>query len=202
MARLHLTLGTDACGVRFRCSRASWSSRRRHILRTQARGCCRGSTSNLGHGANADSGQGTRRHCASRDCGCHRRRRIVRANSLNRHWNPRRAMALPRRGNHGAWTFEFSPIGPQRRCSLVLFAALLVVPSLTERATGSHAIALFDAFYRSGALVFGGAMLCCRCCKRTSSTRDGCRTKRSMAPIACLSSSNLARPRRGFRDQQ
>ncbi|TPK62599.1 MULTISPECIES: chromate efflux transporter [unclassified Mesorhizobium] len=40
--------------------------------------------------------------------------------------------------------------------SLALFAVLLVVPSLTERATGSHAIAFFDAFYRSGALVFGG----------------------------------------------
>jgi len=40
--------------------------------------------------------------------------------------------------------------------SLALFAALLVVPSLIERATGSHAVALFDAFYRSGALVFGG----------------------------------------------
>ncbi|RYY72763.1 MAG: chromate efflux transporter, partial [Comamonadaceae bacterium] len=39
---------------------------------------------------------------------------------------------------------------------LVLFAALLVALPLLARATGSHVAALFDAFYRSGALVFGG----------------------------------------------
>ncbi|GGC66470.1 chromate efflux transporter [Chelatococcus reniformis] len=36
------------------------------------------------------------------------------------------------------------------------FAALLVLPPALAGATGSQAIALFDAFYRSGALVFGG----------------------------------------------
>ena len=40
--------------------------------------------------------------------------------------------------------------------ALALFAALLLVPPLLTAATGSHGLALFDAFYRSGALVFGG----------------------------------------------
>jgi len=40
--------------------------------------------------------------------------------------------------------------------ALALFAALLLLPPLLAAATGSHGLALFDAFYRSGALVFGG----------------------------------------------
>lgn len=40
--------------------------------------------------------------------------------------------------------------------ALALFAALFVIPSLLWTATGHQAIALFDTFYRSGALVFGG----------------------------------------------
>jgi chromate transporter len=41
--------------------------------------------------------------------------------------------------------------------SLVLFAALLFLPPIIDRATSAPgALALFDAFYRSGALVFGG----------------------------------------------
>jgi len=40
--------------------------------------------------------------------------------------------------------------------ALVLFAALFLVPPFAAAATGSQALALFDAFYRSGALVFGG----------------------------------------------
>jgi chromate transporter len=40
--------------------------------------------------------------------------------------------------------------------ALVLFAALLLIPPVLVPATGSQALALFDAFYRSGALVFGG----------------------------------------------
>jgi chromate transporter len=39
---------------------------------------------------------------------------------------------------------------------LLLFAALLVLPPLLGAASGDQALALFDAFYRSGALVFGG----------------------------------------------
>ena len=40
--------------------------------------------------------------------------------------------------------------------ALGLFAVLLLLPPLVAGATGSHMLALFDAFYRSGALVFGG----------------------------------------------
>ncbi|RAI54539.1 chromate transporter [Roseicella frigidaeris] len=40
--------------------------------------------------------------------------------------------------------------------ALVLFAAFLLLPPLLKGATGAQAVALFDAFYRSGALVFGG----------------------------------------------
>jgi chromate transporter len=40
--------------------------------------------------------------------------------------------------------------------ALGLFAALLLLSPVVTAATGSHALALFDAFYRSGALVFGG----------------------------------------------
>ncbi|EJZ18077.1 chromate efflux transporter [Rhizobium sp. Pop5] len=40
--------------------------------------------------------------------------------------------------------------------ALALFAAFFLVPPSLASATGHQAIALFDAFYRSGALVFGG----------------------------------------------
>jgi chromate transporter len=40
--------------------------------------------------------------------------------------------------------------------ALALFSLLLVVPPLLVAANPSHGLALFDAFYRSGALVFGG----------------------------------------------
>jgi chromate transporter len=40
--------------------------------------------------------------------------------------------------------------------ALVLFAVLLLIPPALATATGSQAFALFNAFYRSGALVFGG----------------------------------------------
>jgi chromate transporter len=40
--------------------------------------------------------------------------------------------------------------------AIALFAALLLIPPAVATATGSQAVALFDAFYRSGALVFGG----------------------------------------------
>jgi chromate transporter len=40
--------------------------------------------------------------------------------------------------------------------ALCLFAMLLLLTPLVAAATGSHALAMFDAFYRSGALVFGG----------------------------------------------
>jgi chromate transporter len=40
--------------------------------------------------------------------------------------------------------------------ALLLFAVLLLATPLVATASGSHGLALFDAFYRSGALVFGG----------------------------------------------
>jgi chromate transporter len=40
--------------------------------------------------------------------------------------------------------------------ALALFAALLLIPPALAAATGSQGFALFNAFYRSGALVFGG----------------------------------------------
>jgi chromate transporter len=40
--------------------------------------------------------------------------------------------------------------------ALALFAALLLLTPFVAGATGSHMLALFDAFFRSGALVFGG----------------------------------------------
>ena len=40
--------------------------------------------------------------------------------------------------------------------ALVLFFALLIVLPVLARTTASHAVALIDAFYRTGALVFGG----------------------------------------------
>jgi chromate transporter len=40
--------------------------------------------------------------------------------------------------------------------SLAVFVALLIVPAILMASTRSQAVALFQAFYRSGALVFGG----------------------------------------------
>lgn len=51
------------------------------------------------------------------------------------------------------------PISLGRRagaCCLALFVALLVGLPLAARASGSHALGIADAFYRAGALVFGG----------------------------------------------
>ncbi len=41
-------------------------------------------------------------------------------------------------------------------CALVLFGILLILAPVLSRMSGSQALALFDAFFRSGALVFGG----------------------------------------------
>jgi len=40
--------------------------------------------------------------------------------------------------------------------AFALFLSLFILPSLLAAGTGSQAVALFDAFYRSGAMVFGG----------------------------------------------
>jgi chromate transporter len=51
---------------------------------------------------------------------------------------------------------NFPVTRPAGVVALVLFAALLLIPPVVTNATGSQALALFNAFYRSGALVFGG----------------------------------------------
>lgn len=61
--------------------------------------------------------------------------------SAMRHANPVREFPITHRAGAGA---------------LILFAALLVVPPLLAAATHDPRLALFDAFFRSGALVFGG----------------------------------------------
>ncbi|MGO4559322.1 chromate efflux transporter [Mesorhizobium sp. 2RAF21] len=49
------------------------------------------------------------------------------------------------------------PVGRRAAiAALVLSVVLLVLPPLLGAWTGSHLLAFFDAFYRSGALVFGG----------------------------------------------
>ena len=50
--------------------------------------------------------------------------------------------------------------------ALVLLAALFLIPLLIAGGGGYKAVALFEAFYRSGALVFGGVTSCCPCFKR------------------------------------
>ncbi len=63
-------------------------------------------------------------------------------------------------GGRGAQIpFHAPPVPLSRRTGVLLlaaFAALLVVPPILAPATGFQGLALFDAFYRSGALVFGG----------------------------------------------
>ena len=49
------------------------------------------------------------------------------------------------------------PVTPLRGgIALAVFAALLLIPPAVATATGSQALSVFDAFYRSGAFVFGG----------------------------------------------
>lgn len=52
--------------------------------------------------------------------------------------------------------FAFPVSRPVGVAALVLFFVLLLGLPVAAAALGSHAVALFDAFYRSGALVFGG----------------------------------------------
>ncbi|MFS8036151.1 chromate efflux transporter [Xanthobacter sp. AM11] len=56
----------------------------------------------------------------------------------------------------GAMRLRFS-LSPRLGAALLaLFAALLVLPPLLASGTAFQGVAVFDAFYRSGALVFGG----------------------------------------------
>ena len=67
----------------------------------------------------------------------------------------------------GLWLCQGAPVAVSgtlvfsvsRRASiaaLITFAVLLGLPPIVASITGDHGIALFDAFYRSGAMVFGG----------------------------------------------
>ena len=60
--------------------------------------------------------------------------------------------APPSKAGHVAITFS-RRLGA---ASLILFFALLIGLPFVARATGVHAVALFDSFYRAGSLVFGG----------------------------------------------
>jgi len=55
--------------------------------------------------------------------------------------------------------------------SLTLFAALLFGLPLLATATCDHTIEVISSFYRSGSLVFGGGMWCCRCCNKRRAAR-------------------------------
>ena len=70
---------------------------------------------------------------------------------------------------------------------LSLFFALLVGSPLWARLFSGPIVAMVDAFYRAGSLVFGGDMSCCRCCKPRSCRPAGSATK--------LSSRAMVRPR-------
>ncbi|MFG0285944.1 MAG: chromate efflux transporter [Phycisphaerales bacterium JB039] len=63
----------------------------------------------------------------------------------------RRAVHLPRPGAHEGVRGHAPAIA-----SLLLFGLLLLAAPAAARATGSQSLAVFDAFYRSGSLVFGG----------------------------------------------
>jgi len=70
---------------------------------------------------------------------------------------------------------------------LSLVFALLVGSPLWARLFSGPIVAMVDAFYRAGSLVFGGDMSCCRCCKPRSCRPAGSATK--------LSSRAMVRPR-------
>ena len=80
----------------------------------------------------------------------------------------------------------------------ILFFALLGLLPAAVALTGSHAMALFDSFYRSGALVFGAAMWCCRCCGPRWFPRAGCPTAIFLPAMdwrrPCPARSSLSRP--------
>jgi len=66
-------------------------------------------------------------------------------------------LALPRVEEPTSQVSTPSLVGrPIGVATLVLFFALLIALPVAAAATGSHAVALIDAFYRAGALVFGG----------------------------------------------
>lgn len=64
---------------------------------------------------------------------------------------------LQKQKNDGAVWQSLFPISKRvGGFSLLLFVGLLVALPLLKEATGSHWVAMFDSFYRSGSFVFGG----------------------------------------------
>jgi len=63
---------------------------------------------------------------------------------------------------------EHAPIKVSRRvgvAALAAFCGLLFGLPILRGLTDSQAIAMIEAFYRSGALVFGSGTWCCHCCR-------------------------------------
>ena len=68
---------------------------------------------------------------------------------------------------------------------LVVFFVLLGGLPLLAAAVPVHGLAVFDAFFRTGSLVFGGGHVgCCRCCRRRSCRRAGSATTASLQAMA------------------
>ena len=86
--------------------------------------------------------------------------------------------------------------------ALVLFAALLLIPPVLVPATGFQALALFDAFYRSGASSLAAAMSCFRYCRLKWLRRDGSPTSCSWLVMGLhkryLGPCSLSRPISGL----
>jgi chromate transporter len=136
----HRAFGADPACLRSQRGGVCWPGRRRTPAWAQARGCCRGGASCLGHDANAHAGSRegddrAGRHRCRRD-----RRWIIRADRGDCARRGRRSSPLPWRTRPTVGT---------------VFAALFLVPLVISGSAG-QAVALFEAFYRSGALVFGG----------------------------------------------
>ncbi len=75
---------------------------------------------------------------------------VIAAGGLAGWWLYRRTAAAATAPTEAAGRHRFAA------AALVLFAALLVALPALASATHSHALSVFDAFYRSGSLVFGG----------------------------------------------
>ena len=159
-AWLAFTLPSAAIHVRFRARRRAFHrpGRGRLSPRIETRRGRSGRPSRLGHGEKPDAGSAARRNRAG--CACGRRsvhRRIIRpiaAIVLGACAGLARAAtrAAPISGR-----LNFPVIARERRhLARVVCGAASVVAGCSGGQTGSHALALFDAFYRSGALVFGG----------------------------------------------
>ena len=89
----------------------------------------------------------------SRSLYCSPDRRADRSDCTRRVRGP---LALPGEAPPVSGHLNFPVTRSSGIIALILFVALLLIPPVVVSATGSQGLALFDAFYRSGALVFGG----------------------------------------------